>query len=183
MGLLADAGAGNMADANGSDLSSLKHPVNTIKKNTSATQHAHGAKRTEQAAPPHWELERLLSQNEVHPKVQKELLEVQASVHAFVSWLLYAASPHSGQLADPLGYAISRLREHPLREARGVFRKLADLPPRELLALINSTPSKPYQIPTQTLHPLASEWIKGMGASNTRLAAVREILFCGGEDE
>ena len=182
MGLIADAGGGNMADANGTDLSSLKHPLNTVKKNTSATQHAHGAKRTEQA-PPHWELKQLLSQNEVHPKVQKELLEVQASVHAFVSWVLYAASPHSGQLADPLGYAISRLREHPLREARGVFRKLADLPPCELLALINSTPSKPYQIPAQALHPLASEWIKGMGASNPRLPAVREILFCGGEDE
>jgi len=183
MGFLADADGGDMADANGTDLSSLKHPLNTIKKNTSTTQHAHGAKRPEQAAPPHWELKRLLSQNDVHPKVQKELLEVQASAHAFVSWVLYAASPRSGQLADPLGYAISRLREHPLREARGVFRKLADLPPCDLLALINSAPSKPYQIPAQAVHPLASEWIQGMGAGNTRLAAVREILFCGEGDE
>lgn len=183
MGLLADAGGGNMVDANGTDLSSLKHPLNTLKKNTFATQHARGAKSAEQAAPSHWELERLLSQNEVHPKVQKELLEVQASVHALISWVLYAASPHSGQLSDPLGYAISRLRAHPLREARGVFQKLADLPPCELLLLIASTPSKPYEIPTQALHPLASAWVKAMGTNNTRLPAVREILFCGGDDD
>jgi hypothetical protein len=127
---------------------------------------------------PHfWELESLLQQNDVHPKVQRELLEVQASAHAFVAWVLYVASPQSGHLADPLGYAISRLREHSLREACGVFRKFADLPPAKLLMLIDTTPSRPYEIPTQVEHPLAFVWKKAMGSNNPRLPAVRVILF------
>ncbi|GJQ38272.1 MAG: hypothetical protein JETCAE02_06840 [Anaerolineaceae bacterium] len=119
----------------------------------------------------------MLQQNDVHPKVQRELLEVQASVHAFVSWILYVANPASGNLSNPLGYALSRLREHPLKEARGVFRQFADLPPVELLGLIDSTSSGGYQIPPPYIHPLAPAWKKAMGATNCRLPAVRAILF------
>jgi hypothetical protein len=173
-----------MVDANGSDLNSFKHPLNTDKKNTSTTQHACGEKNPAEAvAPDFWELEALLQQNDVHPKVQKELLEVQASVHAFVSWVLYVASPQSGNLSDPLGYAISRLREHPLREARGVFRQFADLTPKELLALIDSTPTGGYELPTKIEHPLAHAWKKAMGSNNPRLPIVREILFGEGASE
>jgi hypothetical protein len=182
MGALVDANGSNMVDANGTVLNSFKHPLNTDKKNTSTTQHARCAKAAG-AAPQFWELETLLGQNDVHPKVQRELLEVQASVHAFVSWVLYVASPQSGNLADPLGYALSRLREHPLREARGVFRKFADLPPEELLMLIDTTPSKPYEIPVRVEHPLAQDWKKAMGFNNSRLPAVRVILFGEGANE
>lgn len=164
-----------MVDANGGDLNTLKHPRNTFKKNTSTTQH--GEERAAEVAPPFWELESLLQQNDVHPRVQKELLEVQASVQAFVSWVLYVASPQSGNLSDPLGYAISRLREHPLREARGIFRQLADLPPSELLLLIDSTPTRDYGPPRPCNHPLFRDWKKVMGYSNRRLPAVRAILF------
>lgn len=59
-------------------------------KNTSTTQHARNAA---DAVPAFWELETLLQQNDVHPRVQRELLEAQASAHAFVSWVLYVASP------------------------------------------------------------------------------------------
>ncbi|WKZ35050.1 MAG: DnaA N-terminal domain-containing protein [Anaerolineales bacterium] len=183
MGALADANGSHMVDANGSDLNSFKHPLNTDKKNTSTTQHACGENAAEAVAPDFWELETLLAQNDVHPKVQKELLEVQASVHAFVSWVLYVASPKSGNLSDPLGYAISRLREHPLREARGVFRQFADLPPEELLALIDSTPTRAYELPTKIEHPLAHAWKKAMGSNNPRLPVVREILFGEGASE
>lgn len=178
MEALVDANGGNMLDANGGDLNSFKHPRNTDKKNTSTTQHAH-AKTAEAAgvAPQFWELESLLQQNDVHPKVQRELLDAQASVHAFVSWVLYVASPDSGNLSDPLGYALSRLREHPLKEARGVFRQFADLPPSELLELIDSTPTGGYQLLPSYKHPLASAWKKAMGSSNRRLPAVRAILF------
>jgi len=100
-----DANGSHMVDTNGSDLNSFKHPLNTHKKNTSTTQHADNT-AAEAVAPDFWELESLLQQNDVHPKVQKELLEVQASVHAFVSWVLSVASPQSGNLSDPLGYAI-----------------------------------------------------------------------------
>jgi hypothetical protein len=183
MGALADANGSHMVDANGSDLNSFKHPLNTDKKNTSTTQHAQNAKAAEAVAPDFWELELLLQQNDVHPKVQKELLEVQASVHAFVSWVLYVASPQSGNLSDPLGYAISRLREHPLREARGAFRQLADLPPAELLMLIDTTPTRAYQLPTKIEHPLAHAWKKAMGSNNPRLPVMREILFGEGASE
>ena len=182
MEVLADANGSNMVDANGTALNSFKHPLNTDKKNTSTTQHADRA-AAEAVAPDFWELETLLQQNDVHPKVQKELLEVQASVHAFVSWVLYVASPQSGNLSDPLGYAISRLREHALREARGVFRQFADLPPAELLMLIDSTPTRAYELPTKIEHPLAHAWKKAMGSNNPALSVVREILFGEGASE
>jgi len=182
MGALVDANGSNMVDANGTALNSFKHPSNTNKKNTSTTQHNRCAKAAE-AVPDFWELETLLGQNDVHPKVQKELLEVQASVHAFVSWVLYVASPQSGNLSDPLGYAISRLREHALREARGVFRQFADLPPAELLLLIDATPTRSYEIPTRIEHPLAFAWKKAMGTNNPNLPKVRGILFGEGESE
>jgi hypothetical protein len=180
MEALVDANGSNMVDANGTALNSLKHPLNTNKNNTSTTQHGD---RAAEAVPQFWELETLLQQNDVHPKVQRELLEVQASVHAFVSWVLYVASPQSGNLTDPLGYAISRLREHSLREARGVFRQLADLPPTELLMLIDTTPTRAYEIPTQINHPLAHAWKKAMGSNNPLLPAVRQILFGEGANE
>jgi hypothetical protein len=182
MGSLADADGSNMVDANGSVLNSFKHPLNTNKKNTSTTQHARCAKAAG-AAPQFWELKTLLGQNDVHPKVQRELLEVQASVHAFVSWVLYVASPQSGNLADPLGYALSRLREDPLQEARGVFRQLADLPPTELLILIDSNPTRAHESPVRIEHPLAPAWRKAMGSHNPRLPAVRVILFGEGANE
>ncbi len=180
MEALVDANGSNMVDANGTALNSFKHRLNTNKNNTSTTQHA---ENSAEAVPQFWELETLLQQNDVHPKVQRELLEVQASVHAFVSWVLYVASPQSGNLADPLGYAISRLREHSLREARGVFRQLADLPPAELLMLIDTTPTRAYEIPKQIYHPLASAWKKAMGSNNPLLPAVRAILFGEKENE
>jgi hypothetical protein len=58
---------GALADANGSDLNSFKHSLNTYKKNTSTTQHAQSAKAAEAVAPDFWELEALLQQNDVHP--------------------------------------------------------------------------------------------------------------------
>lgn len=182
MEALVDANGSNMVDANGSVLNSFKHPRNTNKKNTSTTHPLKGtrhanSKAAEEAVPEFWELKSLLQKNDVHPKVQRELMEMQASAHAFVSWVLYVASPQSGNLSDPLGYALSRLREHPLKEARGVFRQFADLPPVELLGLIDSISTGGYQLPPTYDHPLAHTWKKAMGSSNHRLPAVRAILF------
>ncbi len=177
---LVGANGSHIVDANGTDSNSSKHPLNTDQENTSTTQHTDNSAAVT-AIPAFWELETLLGQNDVHPKVQRELLKAQASVHAFVSWVLYVASPHGGTLSDPLGYAISRLREHPLREARGVFRQFADLPPAELLMLIDSTPTQAYEFPKQINHPLAHSWKKAMGSSNRCLPAVRAILFGEGD--
>jgi len=168
---------------NGTALNSFKHTLNTHKNNTSTThpltgtRHTCGNKSAGVVAPDFWELETLLKQNNVHPRVQKELLESQASVQSFVSWVLYVASPQSGKLSNPLGYAISRLRREPQSGARGVFRQFASLPPVELLLLIDSTPSHPYEVPTQVSHPLAQAWKESMGYSNPLLPAVRVILY------
>jgi hypothetical protein len=187
MEVLAGANGGNMVDANGGGLNTLKHPINTSIKITSTTDPLTGTRNTNPGAttaiPDFWELQTLLEQNDVHPKVQRELLEVQAAVHAFVSWVLYAASPSSGRLSDPLGYALSRLREHPLKEARGAFRQLADLSPEELLELIHSTPLEKYRMPPACNHPLAGTWKKVMGSNNRMLPAVKQILFGLGEDD
>ena len=187
MGVLADANGRNMVDANGSVLNSFKHPLNTNKNNTPTTRpqtaKRHGRETAAGAAPAFWELESLLGQNDVHPKVQRELLQAQASVQAFVSWVLYVGSPQSGNLSDPLGYAISRLRENPLRAARGVFRQLAALPPVELLALIDTTPTSSYELPSRMNDPLALAWKKAMGSNNQTLPVVRTILFGEGDNE
>jgi len=177
---LVDANGSNMVDANGTDLNSFKHPLNTHQNNTSTTQHTRNAA---DAAPAFWDLKTLLQQNDVHPRVQRELLETQASAHAFVSWVLYVASPQSGNLSDPLGYVLSRLRENPSQEARGVFRQLADLPPRELLALIDSTPIQFYEFSRQINHPLAHSWKQVIGSHNQLLPVVRAILFGEGDSE
>ncbi|HSG45149.1 MAG TPA: hypothetical protein VLA72_18540 [Anaerolineales bacterium] len=177
----AGADGSNMVDANGSVLNTLNHPVNTNQKITSTTSPlkgtGHHQRAVEAAVPRFWELEKLLEQNDVHPRVHRELLETGASVQAFVSWVLYVASPESGKLSDPLGYALSRLREHPLHEARGVFRQFAGLPPQELLQLIDSTAARPYELPKQIDHPLAQAWRQIMGSNNPLLPAVRVILF------
>jgi len=187
MEAIVDANGSHMAVANGSDLNTLKHPLNTYREITSTTHPLTGTRNSTPGAtttiPEFWKLKTLLEQNDVHPKVQRELLEVQASVHAFVSWVLYAASPSSGRLSDPLGYALSRLREHPLKEARGAFRQLADLPPVELLELIHSTPLEKYRMPPACNHPLAGVWKKAMGAHNRMLPALKEILFGLGEED
>jgi len=189
MDVLVDANGSNMVDANGTDLNSFKHPLNTYQNNTSTTNpmtragYVCCAKATAEAAPEFWELKTLLQQNDVHPKIQRQLLEVQASVHAFVSWVLYVASPFSGNLSDPLGYALSRLREDPMRAARGVFRQLASLPPIDLLTLIDTTPTRPYELHPRTNHPLASAWKKAMGTNNQTLPIVRVILFGEGANE
>ena len=70
-----------------------------------------------------------------------------------------------------------------LREARGAFRQFADLPPAELLMLIDSTPTRDYGFPKQVNHPLAHTWKKSMGFSNPSLSVVRVILFGEGENQ
>jgi hypothetical protein len=187
MEAIVDANGSHMAGANGSDLNTYKHPLNTYQEITSTTDPLTGTRNSNAGAttdiPDFWKLKTLLEQNDVHPKVQRELLEAQASVHAFVSWVLYAASPMSGRLSDPLGYALSRLREHPLKEARSPFRQLADLLPEELLELIHSTPQGRYKMPPQCNHPLAGSWKKAMGSQNRMVPVVKEILFGLGEED
>jgi hypothetical protein len=75
------------------------------------------------------------------------------------------------------------MREDSLQEARGIFRQLADLPPGELLALIDSTPIQFYEFPKQINHPLAHSWKQVIGSHNQLLPVVRAILFGEGDSK
>jgi hypothetical protein len=55
---------------------------------------------------------------------------------AWVSWLLYWASPAAAKLSDPIGHAISRLKEAPDVPMGGAFERLAGLGPNGLEELI-----------------------------------------------
>lgn len=165
---LAGANGGNMAGANGGVLNSLNTSLNTQEKTPPTTQKPTGGRR--------WDLKSLLQENDVHPKVRKELLDKQASAQAFVSWLLYAISPNSGKLNDPLGYAISRLRDDPRRAARGVFSKLAALSSNELLKLFQM-PQHKYVSWDEEMPAMADAWFGVMGYENNKLAQVEQILF------
>jgi DnaA-like protein len=180
MEVLADASGSNIVDANGTDLNSFKHSLNTRKINTSTTQHN---KEAAGAVPDFWELKTLLHQNNVHPKVQRELLDANVSVPAFVSWVLFVASPQGRRLSDPLGYALSQLQQNPLQEPRGGFRQFANLRPSELLLLIDSTPTHAHEYSKQISHPLAPVWKRMIGLHNPRLIAARAILFGEGANE
>ena len=112
---------------------SLKHlntDSNTQERITPTTQD------TPAAAPSSWVLRKILVQARVHPKVTKDLLAKNASVQAFVSWLLYACSPVGEGIKNPLAYALASLREDMSRGPGGAFNQLAALPPVELIRLV-----------------------------------------------
>jgi hypothetical protein len=89
------------------------------------------------AAPSDWNLRKLLLQGNAHPRVVKELLSANASAQAFVSWLLFACSPAGRGIQRPVAYALSSLKEDPVRGAGQAFDALAALPPAELVRLIH----------------------------------------------
>ena len=168
MEAIAAANGGYMPAANGGVLNTLNTHLNTQEKTPPTTQELAGGRR--------WDLKSLLQENEIHPRVRKELLESQASAQAFVSWVLYAMSPSSGKLTDPLGYAISRLRDDPKRAARGAFSQLAALSPDELRKLFEMPQGK-YAALDDESPAMADDWLAVMGKENGRLPVARQILF------
>ena len=178
---LAGANGTNMAGANGTVKSTLKHPLNTQRENTPTTQHAEEA---EAAVPAHWELKTLFRQNNVHPKVQRELLEALTSVQAFVSWVFYTASSEGKWISDPLGYTISRLREDPTHGAGNAFDRLAALPPKELKTLMDLSLANLLGTSQHFKQSDASSiWQEAMGSNHQSLIKVRTILFGKGGHE
>lgn len=83
-----------------------------------------------------WNLKDLLVRNRVSAKNQELLLENGLTAQAFVSWLLYAASPGGNGIRDPIAHTISRLISHPDRGAGGAYDQLAELPANELAEII-----------------------------------------------
>lgn len=180
---LVDADGGIIVDANGGVKNTLTTAQNTKKKTTSTPQHAANPAAGADA-PLFWELKPLLQRNLVHPKVQRELLEMEASVQGFVSWVLFACSPAAARLNDPLGYALSQVRADPLSSAGGLYDRLAALPPGELLHLIDATPQTNAQrYSKRSDHPLWPAWKVAMGEMNRAIMQARDILFGKGASE
>jgi hypothetical protein len=127
--------------------------------------------------PPRWVLRRLLIHSRVHPKVLKELLEKNASVKAFVSWLLYACSPAGSGIQSPLAYALASLRDFPEHGAGGAYDQLASLPPAELIQLVRWSIKRAGQrYVLQSASSGNEVWERTMGATD-RLPVLLAILF------
>jgi hypothetical protein len=78
-----------------------------------------------------WKLDSLLENNGVRTSSQSELKKRDASAQAFVSWLIYGATPAAARLTDPVGNAIARLLDSPKTGAGGACNILAALPPQD----------------------------------------------------
>jgi len=157
-------------------LKHLNSSPNTPKRITPTTKDGPAV-----AVPPSWVLRKILIQSRVHPKVMKDLLEKNASVHAFVSWLLYAFSPAGEGIQNPLSYALASLRDNPDRCPGGAYDRLAALPPAEFVRLIHwyiNRVSRKYEL--QSTSSGNELWEKTVGASE-RIAILLAILL--GEQE
>ena len=157
----------------------LKHlntDLNTQKRITPTTR------KTPAAVPPKWVLRKILVQAHVHPKVTKDLLEKNASAHAFVSWLLYSCSSAGEGIKNPLAYVLAALREDPCHGPGGTFDQLAALPPAELIRLVRwsvKKASRKYDFTDDSSGN--SDWDDTMGASE-RHEILLKILI-GEEDD
>lgn len=163
-------------------LNTLKHLLNHLKHlevlstSTTGEKSAAGVSGAAQAAPvvvgEAWDLGCLLEHNRsINAQTRQALRQSQASAPAFVSWLLYAASPSGVSIRQPALFAASQLRQDPQRGAGEAYDRLAKLPPPRLLELLNAAISNPYQ----ASHP---DWRQTMSETNSkRLLALRRQLF------
>lgn len=157
---------------------SLKH-LNTD-LNTCKAHITTGAETV--AVPSTWVLRKLLIQNNAHPKIVKEMLAANASVQAFISWVLFACSPAGEGINNPVAYALASLKEDPERGAGRAYDSLAALPPHELVALIRWAVSKAvnqYAFTDQTSGNRL--WDENLGASE-RHKFLLDILLGEGDD-
>ncbi|MEW5869857.1 MAG: DnaA N-terminal domain-containing protein [Chloroflexota bacterium] len=159
-------------------LNTLKHLLNHLKHSeeitTSTTvSDAPGSSKPSQVVVGEtWDLERLLEQNRaIHAQMRRPLLENQASAQALVSWLLYAASPAGKSIRQPALFAASQLRQSPQRGAGAEYEQLAQLPPAQLLALLNAAIASPYHVSNAAWRQVMAE------ASSKQLLALRRQLF------
>lgn len=100
----------------------------------------------------------------VHPARAREL--VGASAVAWVSWLLYWASPAGAKLTDPIGHAVSRLKEAPDAPMGGAYERLALLGPVGLANLVVPRVLNPWDV-----HPENQDWedaMRGLAADRMR---------------
>jgi len=117
-----------------------------------------------------WDLEGLLRQASVHPATRARLRG--ASPVAWVSWLLYWASPLGERLLEPTGNAVSRLKEAPMAPMAGAFERLASVGPDALEELI-----VPRVLSRYGDHPSNQDWEDVMsGAPEDRLRHLVDLF-------
>ncbi len=124
------------------------------------------------ASPSAWVLDRILIQNRVHPKTQKDVRG--ASSTALVSWLLYALSPQGQGIEKPLSYALARLKDDPQSGAGDEYDKLAGLTPASLLEIAyRVSKGQLHEAYSGELDDAAGLWVQAMG---TDKQAARKLM-------
>lgn len=117
-----------------------------------------------------WDLEDLLRRASVHPTTRARLQG--ASGVAWVSWLLYWASPLGERLIEPTGNAVNRLKEAPMAPMAGAFERLASLGPDGLAELV-----VPRVLSRFGWHPGSQDWDDVMsGGPSDRLRRLVDLL-------
>lgn len=127
---------------------------------------------------PNWDLSVLFSRNpSVKIDTQKILLEQNASAHAFVSWLIYAASPAGKGITKPAQFAASKLVGNNQAGAGCIYDRMAALPPKNLYELIDGVLSgfRPCSTIPASAH---TDWQSVMtSGSSERIVALKGQLF------
>lgn len=81
-----------------------------------------------------WDLNQIL--NNFSPHIKRDLLEKEVTVEAILSCLLYLASSKGDNLG--LGYVVEKLKTHPQDGQGGIYRRLAEEPPEEIIDRLES---------------------------------------------
>jgi hypothetical protein len=106
----------------------------------------------------------------------KTLLGQHASATALVSWLLYATSTLGIGVKDPFAYALACLQEDPQADAGGAFKRLAELPPAELIGLIDRAAKTRLELAARG-GTGSQDWDTAMGLANPELRTLRVLLL------
>jgi phage terminase small subunit len=128
------------------------------------------------ASPSAWVLDRILIQNRVHPKTQKDVRG--ASSTALVSWLLYALSPQGQGIEKPLSYALARLKDDPQSGAGDEYDKLAGLAPARLLEIAyRVSKGQLHEAYSGELDDAAELWVQAMGTDERAARKLMRFLL------
>lgn len=83
-----------------------------------------------------WDIKKLLVHNKVDGSIREQLLSINVTGEAFVSWLIYAASSKGASIKNPVAHSVSRVRQDPHSGAGEVYDRVAQYPPEDLIDCI-----------------------------------------------
>lgn len=121
-----------------------------------------------------WDLRLLFMRNGGMNAFREQILKQETSPQPFLSWIYYAYSLKGRGVEDPVGWALSRLKEQPHTCAEGVFARLVQRPREDITRLLRA------QIETGA-SPLDEDWRAAFGdVPLKRLKALAETLGLAG---